>query len=188
MDLIADILPAVAGVAFAGLTVLLAARITLRFTEPTEVEVSQAEALASQEWRRTDGILPADGVHESRVDPAQDGGRSGDVQAARILAAYAEDLRGEARRIAKRTGADEPSATHVRLAADRLGILRQRSSALVDIGLGLGGLLIGAASSYMVNIVTGGQENPSAEPWVILIGAGGLVLFVAAATIKWVKR
>lgn len=113
---------------------------------------------------------------------------AGDEAAKRILRDYATDLRKEASRIAKRAGAEHPSAAHARLAADRLGILRERASILADIGLGIGGLLLGAAISYGINLWTGGTAEPGTAPMVMIVGTFGAVIFAISATVKWVRR
>lgn len=183
MDPISLALVTVVGTALGGGLSALAALVTRRVAEPSDAEVAQAQSLANEAWQRTRGVEPSHGAPQSTPRP-----QGADAEAARILTAYAEDLRSEAARIARRAGADVASGTHVRLAADRLGILRQRSSAVADIGLGVGGILLGGAISYVINLLTGGDENAEAEPWVLLVGAVGLAVFVVAATVKWVKR
>lgn len=78
-----------------------------------------------------------------------------------LMADYMKDLNAEANRIARRLGAETASPAHVRLAADRIGIMRDRAGIVADLCLALGSLLIGVAASYQVNLMTGGQAAPT---------------------------
>lgn len=100
---------------------------------------------------------------------------------------YSRDLMAEANRIAKRAGADRPSKKHVRLAGDRLGVVRDRAGVVSDLALALGAILIGAAASYQINLWTGGRAQEGMGLLMTLILAGGVGLTVAAVFLKWHK-
>lgn len=108
-----------------------------------------------------------------------------EVEAQAILTAYSKDLGSEAKRIANRVNAERPSKKHVRQAAERIGILRDRSGVISDTCLTLGSVLGGAGISFYVNIATGGAANPALEPWAtgcLVVGTG---FAVGAVVIKW---
>lgn len=120
----------------------------------------------------------------------EDGARTpaptpGEVEAQAIMDTYSRELVAEARRIAKRANAERPSKKHMRLAADRIGILRDRAGVLSDLSLSIGSILIGGAVSFQVNLGTGGEPNEALVPWIIGGLATGVGFVVSAATTKW---
>jgi hypothetical protein len=87
---------------------------------------------------------------------------------------YGKDLLAEANRIARRASAERPSKKHVRQAADRIGVLRDRAGVASDLALAVGSILIGAAVSYQVNLWTGGKATHGAGIWMtVALAAGG---------------
>ena len=82
-----------------------------------------------------------------------------ELEALAIMEVYGKELLAEADRIAKRASAERPSKKHVRQAADRLGVLRDRAGVSADLALAFGSILIGAAVSYQVNLWTGGRGH-----------------------------
>lgn len=183
---------AIATVTAGGLSALVSF-IARRSIEPSRADIQKAESQATTSWTVTAEELRA-GNPESPPSPwrpnlpAPSSPSSGaDVRALEVLSAYARDLREEAGRIAKRIGADSPSAAHVTLAADRIGILRQRGNALADIGLALGGVLLGAAGSYFINGLTGGTLRDGTNLWMGAVGAAGITVMSIAGTYKYMK-
>ncbi|HET9654580.1 MAG TPA: hypothetical protein VFP72_04450 [Kineosporiaceae bacterium] len=148
--------------------------LLLRGAEPTVDQIREAEQDAA-------GAL--DALPEAAPRPP-----SARAEAQGILRQYAIDLDQEACRIAKRAGADQPSAAHVRIAADRVGILRKRSGAVADIGLAAGSLLAGSAISYWVNLQTGGTAKPGSETYAVIVLSLGVALLTGAGTAKWKDR
>jgi hypothetical protein len=146
----------------------------LRAVEPTVDQIHQAESDAAE---------ALDDLPENAI-----GAPSTRTEAQTILKQYAIDLNQEAARIAKRAGADLPSATHVRIAADRVGILRKRSGAVADIGLAVGSVLLGASIAYWVNLQTGGTAKPGSQTYAVIALSLGVALFVGAGTVKWKDR
>lgn len=108
-----------------------------------------------------------------------------ELEAMAIMEVYGKELIAEAKRIAKRASAERPSKSHVRQAADRIGILRDRAGVASDVALGLGSILIGGAVSYQVNLVTGGEAAQGSGVWIAMTLAVGVGVVVAAVTIKW---
>lgn len=109
----------------------------------------------------------------------------GELEARAIMAVFSEELTDEARRVAKRAKAERPSAEHVRVAADRIGVLRDRAGAASDLALALGSILVGAAVSYQVNLLTGGEGSSGAGLWAAIALAVGVGIVVAAGAVKW---
>lgn len=109
----------------------------------------------------------------------------GELEARVIMDLYGKDLIAEAKRIAKRANAERPSKGHVRQAADRIGILRDRAGVASDLALALGSILIGGAVAFQVNLWTGGEANDGIGLWVAVGLATGVGIVVAAGTIKW---
>lgn len=109
----------------------------------------------------------------------------GKAEALAIMHVYIRDLLEEATRIAKRTGAEVPSDKHVRVAADRIGILRSRAGFVSDVSLGFGSVLLGGAFAFQVNLWTGGQAAEGSSIYAVGGLAVGIGLFVAAAMAKW---
>lgn len=112
----------------------------------------------------------------------------GRAAATRILEGYSRDLEVQAGNVARVAGATRASAKHVMMAADQLLLSRMRSAAAADVGLALGALLLGAAISYAVNLLTGGTARQGSEWWAIGLGAMGLCLFAITATMKLSRR
>ena len=109
----------------------------------------------------------------------------GELEAQAILSVYARELSVEAQRVAKRAKSERPSKDHVRQAADRIGILRDRAGVATDFALALGSILVGAAVSFQVNLWTGGQPADGIGPWMAITLAVGVGIVVAAGVIKW---
>lgn len=170
-DLVLPLLSAVGAL----VVVAVAGYLTRRSVEPTAAEVEAAQRLAVRAWHANPA--GADPI----ATPAED-------RALEILVGYAQDLRAESSRIAKRSGADHPSVVHVQLAGDRIGLVRRRGSALADIGLAVGSVLVGGGLGFGVNLVTGGHAESGAISWAVVCGAAGLVVFATSATLKWVWR
>lgn len=59
---------------------------------------------------------------------------------------------------------------------------------MADILLAVGGIGIGAAISYQVNILTGGTPAQDSGVWAAVALGVGVGLFVGGATAKWFKR
>lgn len=108
----------------------------------------------------------------------------GERETKAILDAYSKELNSEAQRIAKRVNAERPSKKHVRLAAERIGILRDRSGAISSICLSLGSILAGGGISFYVNIVTGGVPATGAAPWAIGSLVAGTGFAVGGIVVK----
>ena len=98
---------------------------------------------------------------------------------------YGKDLIAEANRIAKRAKAERPSPEHVRQAADRIGILRDRAGAASDLALAVGSIFIGGAVAFQVNLWTGGDAKDGVGLWIAIALAVGVGLVVASAAVKW---
>ena len=107
------------------------------------------------------------------------------IETLSIMKVYGKDLLEEADRIASRAGAERPSKTHVRQAADRIGVLRDRAGAATDLVLAVGSILVGAAASYQVNLWTGGVAAEGAGVWFAVAFAVGGGAIGAAGTLKW---
>lgn len=102
-----------------------------------------------------------------------------------IMKVYGKDLFAEANRIARRANADAPSKKHVRQAADRIGVLRERSGVASDLFLAVGSILVGAAVSYQINLWTGGTASSGVALAMIVCFAIGVGFVVGAGTVKW---
>jgi hypothetical protein len=109
----------------------------------------------------------------------------GELEMAAIMQVYGKELVAEAKRIAKRANAERPSKEHVRQAADRIGILRDRAGVASDLALAVGSILIGAAVSFQVNLWTGGDASDGVGLWMAIALAVGVGIVVAAGAIKW---
>lgn len=178
---------AVLGTVLGVSTSLLTAFFARRSAEPSASEVQTAETLAEDAYSTpSSGATQDDGSGQPPLPGASLS--SGDVEARRILTVYAKDLRREAARIAKRMGAEAPTPAHMRAAASAIGIMRQRASAAADIGLAVGGLVVGGAASFGINLWTGGKAAPGSVAPVVIAGAAGLVIFAISATVKVVRR
>ena len=88
-------------------------------------------------------------------------------------------------RIAKRARSERPSKQHVRMAADRIGMLRDRAGVASDAALGIGSVLMGAAASYLVTIRTGGEASGPMDLAAVVALSLGIGLSVAAVVVKW---
>lgn len=138
------------------------------------------EALLALRDRLTNGGSGGGGSPTSELSPSP-----GELEAQAILEVYAKELSAEARRIAKRAKAERPSTDHVREAADRIGILRDRAGVASDLALAVGSILIGAAVSFQVNLWTGGHAADGVGLWMAIALAVGAGIVVAAGAIKW---
>ena len=149
-------------------------------------------ALASIDDREVDEALLA--LRDQLTEGGTGGGTAskpapapspGELEARAILDVYAKELSAEAKRVAKRAKAERPSKDHVRQAADRIGILRDRAGVASDFTLAFGSILIGAAVSFQVNLWTGGHAADGVGLWMAIALAVGAGIVVAAGVIKW---
>ena len=159
----------------------LVSRFARRGVEPTAAQLKAIE----------DEIGPALEEALARVPEPEEilrptSGAEGAMKA--IMRAYMQDLAAEASRIARRFGAESPSPRHVSQAASRIGILRSQASAATDALLGFGTLLIGAAASYQINLVTGGTPAPGWGVPMALVFGTGVGLAVTGVTLKAKSR
>lgn len=157
----------------------------------TEQLVRRGAPTASQRKAIEDEIGPA--LQEAlaappEAEPPLRPTSAGELAVQTIMKAYVKDLTAEASRIARRFGSESPSPRHVGEAASRIGILRSRTSAWTDIALGLGSLLIGAASAYQINLWTGGTPAKDSGLVMAAVFGVGMGLFVAAGTLKVKNR
>jgi hypothetical protein len=146
-------------------------------------ELDQATRVLREEFSRTRTPGPGgadDGSSTSTITqtPAE-------LEALAIMRVYSKDLMAEANRIAKRASAERPSKEHVRLAADRIGLLRDRAGVVSDLALAIGAILIGAAVSYQIHLWTGGRAQDGMGLWMTVTLAVGVGLTVAAVFLKW---
>ena len=140
---------------------------------------SVADTLRQEMGSKTGPTPPTEpGKAPSSDSPAE-------IEALAIMELYGRELIAEARRIAWRAGAERPSKKHVRQAADRIGVLRDRAGVSADVALAIGSLLVGAAVSYQVNLWTGGTAQSGTGIWFTITLAVGVGVIVAAAAIKW---
>ncbi|GAA3164066.1 hypothetical protein GCM10010531_15300 [Blastococcus jejuensis] len=98
---------------------------------------------------------------------------------------YGKDLIAEANRIAKRAKAERPSPEHVRQAADRIGILRDRAGAASDLAQAVGSIFIGGAVAFQVNLWTGGDAKGRRRTLNRDRPSRRRRLVVASAAVKW---
>lgn len=138
------------------------------------------EALQALRDRLTEGGSGSGTPAAPEVTPSP-----GELEARAILDVYAKELSAEAKRVAKRAKAERPSKEHVRQAADRIGILRDRAGVASDLALAIGSIFVGAAVSYQVNLWTGGLATNGFGWWMALALAVGVGAIVAAIAIKW---
>jgi hypothetical protein len=111
-----------------------------------------------------------------------------ELEALAIMSVYGKNLMAEANRIAKRAGAERPSKKHVRLAAERVGPVRDQPGVVPDLALAVGAILIGAAVSYQINLWTGGRSQDAGVGLLMaLLLAAGVGLTVTAVFLKWRK-
>lgn len=110
------------------------------------------------------------------------------AEAMAILEQFGRELTMESSRLARRYKAEHPSADHVREAASNIGLLRSRAGVLADVSLGVGGILLGAAAAYQVNLLTGGIAAEGSGTWAAIALGTGVALFVGGALTKWHKR
>jgi hypothetical protein len=145
-------------------------------------EVDQATRVLREEFSRTE--TAGSGGTGSGSPTAVSTQTPAELEALAIMRVYAKDLTTEANRIAKRASADRPSKRHVRLAADRLGLVRDQAGVVSDVSLAVGAILIGAAVSYQINLWTGGQAQDGMGLVMTLTLAVGVGLTVAAIVLK----
>lgn len=118
----------------------------------------------------------------SKPDPTP-----GELEARAIMTVFSQELTEEARRVAKRAKAERPSPEHVRVAADRIGVLRDRAGAASDFALAVGSIFVGGAVAFQVNLMTGGEATDGTGLWAAIALAVGVGIVVAAGVIKWRK-
>lgn len=148
-----------------------------QIVEPSiEVLIEQAAAEGA------DQIPPK--LAERILDEGMEEPSPGEQEAKVILNAYSKELALEAERIAKRVNAERPSKNHVRLAAERIGVLRDRSGAISDCFLSIGSILAGAGLSFFVNILTGGAAGAGASVWAVACAVVGTGCAVGGAVVK----
>lgn len=158
-------------------TALLSAGVWIRRPPPKS-------ALAAIDDQDVDEAIQE--IRESERTQGSDYAPSpGDLEARAIVSVYGKELIAEAQRIAKRANAERPSDKHVRQAADRIGILRDRAGAAADLALAVGSILVGGAIAFQVNLWTGGSAKDGVGLWVVLAFAIGVGLASAAGVIKW---
>lgn len=145
----------------------------------------KVQLTGSQDWDELEhAILERRTVQEP--DPAPSPAATGEAMA--ILEQFGRDLTTESSRLARRYKAEHPSAAHVREAASNIGLLRSRSGVLADVSLGVGGILLGAAAAYQVNLLTGGIAAEGSGVWAAIALGTGVALFVGGTLTKWHKR
>jgi len=145
--------------------------------DPVEVEVAYNEALDDLPTHST-------GPGEPPAEPTS----SGKAEVLAILRVYMRDLVAEANQVARRAGSEQPSKKHVRMAADRIGILRSRAGAVADLALALGAVLVGVGVSYEVNLWTGGVPGQHTGLYAAIAFGAGVGLSVGAGVVKWRDR
>lgn len=181
-----DLVITIVGVLVSGLATTTALRGFIQRARPAkdlnldpEALESVADALRQEMGTRPGPTTPTEPAKTGTSDtPAE-------MEALAIMELYGRDLIAEARRIARRAGAERPSKGHVRLAADRIGVLRDRAGVSADVALVVGSVLVGAAFSYQVNIWTGGSAQEGTGIWFTITLAVGVGVIVAAAAVKW---
>jgi len=146
------------------------------------VNAVMEEAMKETSAKGADEIPPelAERILSQGTEDLSPGERAAKV----ILNAYSKDLASEAERIAKRVNAERPSENHVRLAAERIGVLRDRSGAISDCFLSIGSILAGAGVSFYVNILTGGAAGAGASVWAVGCLVAGVGCAVGGAVVK----
>jgi hypothetical protein len=134
-DMSSDVWGAIAAVVFSSLSALLSIETVRTFVSRAKpkgvnlvlgpVEIEWASDVVREELQQAE--LIAANAAGSTPAPPETPATPAEIEALAIIEIYREELLAEAGRIAKRANAERPSKAHVRQAADRIGILRDRA-------------------------------------------------------------
>lgn len=170
-----------AAASVSGLASLIVDRLVRGKVKPDE---PRRKAIAAEVDSALSGALQDPPVSEQLLQPTN----AGEEAARAIIRSYMRELMAESSRIAKRLGAESASPRHVSQAAERIGVMRSRTSVWTDSLLGVGTLLVGAAASYQISLATGGTADSHWGLPMALIFGLGIGLAVTGVTLKVKSR